>query len=144
MLTVAIPVVTYVYTHTICICIYYDIIHKSLLSYTLHASPTTPDTRNDYEIELGTFKNAIDPKCATFRDFPKYVEGQLDRDKHKKIAMFCTGGMLYVYVYMYIEFIYELIILICYMSFYIHNDMLLCICVLVYMSVLLISILICM
>lgn len=51
------------------------------------------DTRNDYEVELGTFKNAVNPHTDTFREFPKYVEEHLDPNKHKKVAMFCTGGI---------------------------------------------------
>ncbi len=51
------------------------------------------DTRNDYEIQIGTFKNAVNPKTQTFRDFPGYVSNLLDKDKHKKVAMFCTGGI---------------------------------------------------
>ncbi|MCE3233297.1 MAG: hypothetical protein K0R98_1554 [Rickettsiaceae bacterium] len=51
------------------------------------------DTRNDYEVSIGTFKNAIDPKTETFREFPKYVEENLAEYKNKKVAMFCTGGI---------------------------------------------------
>ena len=51
------------------------------------------DTRNDYEVHIGTFKNAIDPKTTTFREFPKYVADNLDKSRHKKVAMFCTGGI---------------------------------------------------
>lgn len=51
------------------------------------------DTRNDYEVELGTFKNAVNPKTENFRDFPAYVEQHLLDKKDKKIAMFCTGGI---------------------------------------------------
>lgn len=51
------------------------------------------DTRNDYEIEIGTFKNAIDPNTTTFREFPQYVKENLDPSKHKKVAMYCTGGI---------------------------------------------------
>lgn len=51
------------------------------------------DTRNDYEVKIGTFKNAVNPKTDTFREFPDYVEQQLDPEKHKKVAMFCTGGI---------------------------------------------------
>ncbi|RDV26010.1 rhodanese-related sulfurtransferase [Alteromonas aestuariivivens] len=54
---------------------------------------TVIDTRNDYEIQIGTFKHAIDPKTKTFREFPQYVKEQLDPGKHKKVAMFCTGGI---------------------------------------------------
>ncbi|MEM9100746.1 MAG: rhodanese-related sulfurtransferase [Pseudomonadota bacterium] len=51
------------------------------------------DTRNDYECQIGSFRNAINPETDTFREFPDYVESQLDRRKHKKVAMFCTGGI---------------------------------------------------
>jgi len=51
------------------------------------------DTRNDYEYAIGTFKNAINPKTATFREFPDYVKTHFDPKKHKKVAMFCTGGI---------------------------------------------------
>ena len=51
------------------------------------------DTRNDYEVQIGTFKGAINPKTETFREFPDYVQSQLDPAKHKKVAMFCTGGI---------------------------------------------------
>lgn len=51
------------------------------------------DTRNDYEIEIGTFHNAVDPKTKTFREFPAWAKENLDPQKHKKVAMFCTGGI---------------------------------------------------
>ena len=51
------------------------------------------DTRNDYEIEIGTFENAVNPNTETFREFPEYVAKNLDKTKHKKVAMFCTGGI---------------------------------------------------
>lgn len=51
------------------------------------------DTRNDYEVHIGTFKGAVDPKTSTFREFPRFVEQTLDKTKHKKVAMFCTGGI---------------------------------------------------
>jgi UPF0176 protein len=51
------------------------------------------DTRNDYEYQVGTFKNAINPSTESFREFPQYVKEHLDPDKHKKVAMFCTGGI---------------------------------------------------
>ncbi len=52
------------------------------------------DTRNKYETLLGSFDKAIDPNTATFRQFPKWVEDNLnDLEKDKKIAMFCTGGV---------------------------------------------------
>ena len=51
------------------------------------------DTRNDYEVEIGTFKGAVNPNTNSFREFPDYVKQQLDPAKHKKVAMFCTGGI---------------------------------------------------
>jgi len=51
------------------------------------------DTRNDYEVEIGTFKGALNPETETFREFPQYVKDNLDKNKHKKVAMFCTGGI---------------------------------------------------
>lgn len=51
------------------------------------------DTRNDYEVEIGTFKGAIDPKTKTFREFPEFVRENYDPKIHKKVAMFCTGGI---------------------------------------------------
>lgn len=51
------------------------------------------DTRNDYETKIGIFEHAIDPDIQTFTQFPDYVERNLDPQKHKKIAMFCTGGI---------------------------------------------------
>lgn len=54
---------------------------------------TVIDTRNRYETLIGTFKNAIDPKIDSFTEFSDYVRENLDPKKHKKIAMFCTGGI---------------------------------------------------
>lgn len=51
------------------------------------------DTRNDYEYKVGTFKNAINPQTASFNELPEFIEKNLDPEKHKKIAMFCTGGI---------------------------------------------------
>ena len=51
------------------------------------------DTRNHYEVEMGTFTNAVDPQIDTFSDFATYVREHLDPAKHRKIAMFCTGGI---------------------------------------------------
>lgn len=51
------------------------------------------DTRNDFECKMGTFKNAINPNTKTFKDLIKYVAENLDKNKHKKIAMCCTGGV---------------------------------------------------
>ena len=51
------------------------------------------DTRNDYEVEIGTFEGAINPNTETFREFPKWVEDNKERLKKPKVAMFCTGGI---------------------------------------------------
>jgi UPF0176 protein len=51
------------------------------------------DTRNDYEVEVGTFKGAVNPETKTFREFKKFVEEKLDPVRDKKVAMFCTGGI---------------------------------------------------
>ena len=51
------------------------------------------DTRNIYEIAIGTFKGAINPNTHFFREFPDYVRNYLNPNKHKKVAMFCTGGI---------------------------------------------------
>lgn len=51
------------------------------------------DTRNYYEYNIGTFKGALNPETTTFREFPDYVAKNLDPQKHKKVAMFCTGGI---------------------------------------------------
>lgn len=51
------------------------------------------DTRNDYEVQLGTFRGALNPATSSFREFPQYVAGHLDPARHKKVAMFCTGGI---------------------------------------------------
>jgi len=51
------------------------------------------DTRNNYEVDIGTFKNSINPKTESFREFPAYVDNNLKNNKSKKVAMFCTGGI---------------------------------------------------
>jgi len=51
------------------------------------------DTRNDYEVGLGTFAGAENPETRSFRDFPAWVEANLDADRDQKVAMFCTGGI---------------------------------------------------
>ena len=51
------------------------------------------DTRNDYEVEIGSFKGAQNPQTKSFREFPDYVKTNLDPGRHKKVAMFCTGGI---------------------------------------------------
>jgi len=54
---------------------------------------TVVDTRNNYEYEIGSFKHAQNPNTETFREFPAYTKDNLDPQKHKKVAMFCTGGI---------------------------------------------------
>ncbi|WP_020679837.1 rhodanese-related sulfurtransferase [Marinobacterium rhizophilum] len=51
------------------------------------------DTRNDYEVQIGTFERAVNPLTKTFREFPEFVQQNLDPAKHTKVAMFCTGGI---------------------------------------------------
>jgi UPF0176 protein len=61
----------------------------------LIASPETIviDTRNSFEVAMGTFEGALDPDIASFGQFGKFAARALDRAKHRKIAMFCTGGI---------------------------------------------------
>ena len=51
------------------------------------------DTRNDYEYQLGTFEGALDPETKVFTQFKDYVTNNLDPERNKKVAMFCTGGI---------------------------------------------------
>ena len=51
------------------------------------------DTRNAYEVELGTFANAVNPNVGEFSKMPEFIRENLDPEKHKKVAMFCTGGI---------------------------------------------------
>jgi UPF0176 protein len=50
------------------------------------------DTRNDYEINIGSFKNSVNPNMKSFKNFPKYIKN-LNLNKKQPIAMFCTGGI---------------------------------------------------
>jgi len=54
---------------------------------------TLIDTRNEYEVNVGTFRGAINPHTKTFREFTNYVRDHLDPARHQKVAMFCTGGI---------------------------------------------------
>ncbi|MGK7899744.1 MAG: rhodanese-related sulfurtransferase [Xenococcus sp. (in: cyanobacteria)] len=54
---------------------------------------TVIDTRNEYEVKLGSFQRAIDPKTQSFRQFPEYIAQNIDPQQHPKVAMFCTGGI---------------------------------------------------
>jgi len=54
---------------------------------------TTIDTRNQYEVRIGTFQNATNPHTDSFCEFPDYVKKYLDPARHKRVAMFCTGGI---------------------------------------------------
>jgi UPF0176 protein len=51
------------------------------------------DTRNAFEVAMGTFEGALDPEIASFGQFKDFVAARLDPAKHKRIAMFCTGGI---------------------------------------------------
>ena len=54
---------------------------------------TLIDTRNDYEVAIGAFEGAVNPRTDSFRDFPDYVADHLDPETHPKVAMYCTGGI---------------------------------------------------
>ena len=51
------------------------------------------DTRNDYEVEIGSFRDAINPNIASFGELPQWIEENIDIDAQPRIAMFCTGGI---------------------------------------------------
>ncbi len=51
------------------------------------------DTRNDYEVAIGTFEGAVNPETASFGEFPAWWEANKDRFHNKRVAMFCTGGI---------------------------------------------------
>ena len=51
------------------------------------------DTRNDFEVEMGTFEGAVDPRIKRFSEFKDFVRNELDPKQHRKVAMFCTGGI---------------------------------------------------
>lgn len=51
------------------------------------------DTRNDYETNIGAFKNAIIPSTRTFKQFPQWIKNNMDLLRGKKVAMYCTGGI---------------------------------------------------
>jgi UPF0176 protein len=51
------------------------------------------DTRNDYEIKIGSFKRAKNPHTQSFREFPEYITQNLNPQENPKVAMFCTGGI---------------------------------------------------
>jgi UPF0176 protein len=51
------------------------------------------DTRNQFEVAMGTFEGALDPNIARFSEFRDFARQRLDPNKHKRIAMFCTGGI---------------------------------------------------
>ena len=51
------------------------------------------DTRNSYEVGIGTFKDAVNPNTKSFRDFPEWAQNNINPQKHSRVAMFCTGGI---------------------------------------------------
>jgi UPF0176 protein len=61
----------------------------------LIAAPDTLliDTRNAFEVAMGSFEGALDPQLARFGEFKDFVAQRLDPDRHRRIAMFCTGGI---------------------------------------------------
>ena len=62
---------------------------------TLITDPDTLvlDTRNAFEVAMGTFDGAVDPGIKSFGEFKQFAAQKLDPGKHRKIAMFCTGGI---------------------------------------------------
>ena len=54
---------------------------------------TVIDVRNGFEVAIGSFAGAIDPGTTSFSDFPAFVRSRLDPARHRRIAMFCTGGI---------------------------------------------------
>ena len=61
--------------------------------FTKKDNVLTIDVRNFYEHQIGTFSNAIHPNIRRFREFPKFIERKLKKERDKKIAIFCTGGI---------------------------------------------------
>ncbi|MDG2021674.1 MAG: rhodanese-related sulfurtransferase [Phycisphaerales bacterium] len=51
------------------------------------------DTRNDYEVEIGSFRNAIDPDIESFGQLPEWLDDRIDPKRQPRVAMFCTGGI---------------------------------------------------
>ncbi len=51
------------------------------------------DARNDYEVRMGSFPRALNPGTAAFHELPRYLSEELDPERHKRVAMFCTGGI---------------------------------------------------
>jgi UPF0176 protein len=51
------------------------------------------DTRNDYEVEIGSFRNAIDPEIESFGQLPEWLDDRIDPKRQPRVAMFCTGGI---------------------------------------------------
>jgi UPF0176 protein len=54
---------------------------------------TVIDTRNEFEVAIGSFEGAENPRTRSFRDFPKFVQQTLNPATHRKVALFCTGGI---------------------------------------------------
>ena len=51
------------------------------------------DTRNDYEVEIGTFKDAVNPDITSFGELPEWIKSNIDTQTQPRVAMFCTGGI---------------------------------------------------
>ena len=56
-------------------------------------SVITIDVRNNYEVEVGTFRNSISPETKNFREFNRFIENSINNFENKKLAIFCTGGI---------------------------------------------------
>lgn len=66
---------------------------KDWNSFLTDPEVVTIDTRNDYEVQMGTFENAINPNTENFTEIKEFTDKVLKQNKPKKIAMFCTGGI---------------------------------------------------
>lgn len=66
---------------------------KNWENFISQVDVTIIDTRNEYEFKMGHFKNAINPKIESFREFKNYIDANKDKLKNKKVAIYCTGGI---------------------------------------------------
>ena len=66
---------------------------KNWENFISQEDATIIDTRNEYEFKMGHFKNAINPKIESFREFKNYIDANKDKLKNKKVAIYCTGGI---------------------------------------------------
>jgi UPF0176 protein len=66
---------------------------KNWENFISQGDVTIIDTRNEYEFKMGHFKNAINPKIESFKEFKNYIDTNKDKFKNKKVAIYCTGGI---------------------------------------------------